>query len=168
MNKTRKVILVMAVVLVAVFGFLVFANNTGFGSKRADVELARESLINYFDFLNRGEYSKALRYHGGDLEVLQIWSPELEPTNHAALIEAACRASGWQCLKIKEILSEEQVSPNEFKFTVEFAKPDGTTFVLGPCCGATEEEMPSTSEFEYYVQKDGREFRVMTPPVYIP
>jgi hypothetical protein len=40
--------------------------------------------------------------------------------------------------------------------------------VLGPCCGATEEEMPPQDEFVFKVKKINGEFKVITVPVYIP
>ena len=58
---------------------------------------------------------------------------------------------------------------DEFTFIVEFNNPDGNLFVRGPCCGTTETEQPPVSKFEFAVQKmmDGQ-FKVMTPPVYVP
>jgi hypothetical protein len=53
-------------------------------------------------------------------------------------------------------------------FTVQFEKPDGTLFVRGPCCGATEQEMPSQSDFVFTVVRQGEGFAVQELPVYVP
>ena len=56
-----------------------------------------------------------------------------------------------------------------FTFTVTFRNRDGSTFVLGPCCGADATEMPPVSEFEYHVElTNSGDFRVLDLPVYVP
>jgi hypothetical protein len=46
---------------------------------------------------------------------------------------------------------------------------DGSLFVLGPCCGANETEMPPVSQFEYKVTRDASgQFVVMDLPPYVP
>ena len=64
-------------------------------------------------------------------------------------------------------MHEEQVSPTEFKFTVEFINDDGTLFVQGPCCG-TEAEEPPQSQFTFTVKKADNRFLVEDLPVYVP
>jgi hypothetical protein len=52
---------------------------------------------------------------------------------------------------------------------VEFAMPNGEPFVRGPCCGASETEMPPESEFLFaVVQSEDGEYRVQDLPVYVP
>jgi hypothetical protein len=51
---------------------------------------------------------------------------------------------------------------------VMFVREDGTRFELGPCCGATEAEMPPVWQFPYTVIKTNDQYRVMEEPVYIP
>jgi hypothetical protein len=53
-------------------------------------------------------------------------------------------------------------------FAVEFSLPDGALFVRGPCCGADETQMPSTSKFEYRVQAANSKYFVLDMPVYVP
>ena len=59
-------------------------------------------------------------------------------------------------------------SGTEFKFVVQFVNDNGTLFKMGPCCGASEEDMPTKSDFEYIVKKDNNGFIVITGPVYTP
>jgi hypothetical protein len=103
-------------------------------------------------------------------------NPTLDPQDHAALLRNACTANGFQCLRVQSVLLQEQVrlqedvaSGAEFRFVVEFYTPDGQLFVRGPCCGASETDMPSESEFLFTVtmSKDG-EYRIQDLPVYVP
>jgi hypothetical protein len=56
-----------------------------------------------------------------------------------------------------------------YVFDVEFNNPDGSLFVRGPCCGATETEMPPESQFEYTVTKNAEgKFVVLNTPPYVP
>jgi hypothetical protein len=129
---------------------------------------ARKTLVAFFDLLNQGQYAEADELYGGDYEVLIYYNPALDPGDHAALWRNACTINGAQCLPVRVATLKEQ-SGDEYIFTVEFNNTDGTLFVLGPCCGATENEMPPVSEFEYRVQKAADErFVVLDPPVYVP
>ena len=132
-----------------------------------DLDRARESLALYFTYLNAGRYGEAVAYYGGDYEVLQGWNPYIAPNDHAALFESACRGL-ISCYKLRRIASEGAVSATEWRFMVEFSNPDGTLFKLGPCCGSTEEEMPTRTQFEYTVKKVNNRFLVMGIPVYVP
>ncbi len=51
---------------------------------------------------------------------------------------------------------------------VRFLTPGGEVWTLGPCCGATEEEMPPVSEFTFTVRRTSNGSRVQTLPVYVP
>jgi len=135
---------------------------------KTDIELAREALIDYFNFLNKKQYSEAIKYHGSGYEFLQAWNPRIDINDHISLLKNGCEINGLQCLKIKNILSQQQISSTEFKFLVQFENNDGTLFKRGPCCGATEEQMPTKTDFEYTVKKVNNDFLIMTPPVYVP
>lgn len=75
--------------------------------------------------------------------------------------------NGLKCLRIGTIVREEEVSPTEFRFAVEFMNDDGTPFMLGPCWGTEEEEPPQT-EFCFTVKKVDDSFLVQDLPVYVP
>ncbi len=58
---------------------------------------------------------------------------------------------------------------DSYIFQVEFSNLDGSLFVLGPCCGANETEMPPVSQFEYTVSRNAdHRFVVMNTPPYVP
>ena len=132
-----------------------------------DVDRAREALALFFTYLNAGRYSEAVPYYGGDYEVLQGWNPPSARNDYAALFEGACQRL-IRCLKVRRIVREEAVSAAEWRLVVEFSNNDGTLFKLGPCCGATEEVMPTRTQFEYLVKKVDNRFLVMGLPVYVP
>ncbi|NUM47136.1 MAG: hypothetical protein HUU38_20750 [Anaerolineales bacterium] len=134
-----------------------------------DLARAAESLNKYFNALHAGQYEQAIAHYGGSYEVLQGYNPELNPDDHAALFKNGCEFNGLQCKPIKTLVEQTEVSPTEFHFLVEFQNDDGSLFVLGPCCGATEEEMPPVSQFEYTVIKSAEgAFLVQELPVYVP
>jgi len=135
---------------------------------KTDIEFARETLTAYFDLLSGKQYSEAVKYHGSGYGYLQNWNPTIDSNDYAALIKDGCEINGLQCLKIKNILDQQRVSTTEFKFTVQFSNNDGTLFKQGPCCGLTEEQSPSKTDFEYTVRGANGGFLVMTQPVYVP
>lgn len=98
------------------------------------------------------------------------YNPDLDPQDRASLFKNACTINGFQCLQVRSARRQERVERSgEYRFVVEFSTPTGETFVLGPCCGATETEMPSRSEFPFTVVKIGEdEYRVEDLPIYTP
>lgn len=129
---------------------------------------ARQVLMKFFELLNAQEYAKADALYGGSYETFQGWNPDVDPDDHVMLWTRACRQNGLQCLLARTI-TFRQLQGGTYFFQVEFSNPDGSLFVLGPCCGADETEMPPVSQFEYTVTRnaDGK-FLVMEPPPYVP
>ena len=125
-------------------------------------------LTRFFDLLNAKQYLEADALYGGEYEVLQINNPSSDPSDHAALWSWSCEYAGLQCLKVRNAIFQT-LQGDTYVFQVEFSNPDGSLFVLGPCCGANETEMPPVSQFEYRVSRaeDGT-FRVMDLPPYTP
>jgi hypothetical protein len=133
-----------------------------------DVQGAAQALTSYSSLLHAGHYDEAAHHYGGDYDVLRGWNPDVNEDDYATLFERGCTANGLVCLPIGSVLHQHQVSPTEFRFVVEFINDDGTCFVLGPCCGATEEEMPPQTEFTLTVRKVDNSFLVQDLPVYVP
>lgn len=134
----------------------------------SEAEQARATLVEFLTRLNTGEYAGAIPLYGGDYEALQVFNPEIEPSDHLALWTWACDNRLLQCLAVRSATFLHQES-DTYVFQVEFNNPDGSLFVRGPCCGANETEMPPESQFEYSVTKnaEGR-FVVMNTPPYVP
>ncbi len=134
-----------------------------------EADRAREALSGYLAALNEGRFTEAAALYGGSLDVLAEVSPGIDPQDQIALLKAACTQIGYQCLKVRSVGLQEQVSSTEYLFEVEFDNPDGSLFVLGPCCGEDETGMPPRSKFSFTVVKEpAGTFRVLTLPVYVP
>jgi len=135
-----------------------------------DVGLARQALVEFFDRLHAGDYAGASELYGGSYEVLTGYNPDLDPQDHEALFRNACKLSGLQCLRVRSArLQGGSADGGGYQFAVEFSRADGELFVLGPCCGATETEQPSRSEFVFTVVgvAEGK-YQVLDLPVYMP
>jgi hypothetical protein len=130
---------------------------------------ARSAVVDFYDNLNQGAYDQAAGLYGGSYEVLQGYNPGIDPGDRASLLEAGCKFNGLMCLRVLDLTLIHADEPREFIFSVVFANPDGSQFVLGPCCGATEEEMPPVTLFNVHVtcEQDGA-CRVLDLPPYVP
>lgn len=129
---------------------------------------AQEALIRFFDLLNAKQYDEADLLYGGDYDQLQIFNSSADPADHASLWASACEQAGLQCLKVRNA-TFQSLQGDTYVFQVEFSNADGSLFVLGPCCGADETEMPPVSQFEFRAARanDGI-FRVLDLPPYTP
>lgn len=138
-------------------------------SMGSDRQRAEQALVKFFDHLAVGQYAQAAALYGGSYEELTYSNPELDPGDYAALWRNACQINGFQCLKVRSIRFIGEQNGNEFRFEIKFSTRNGELFVLGPCCGASEEEMPPVSQFTYRVkQQDNGNFLVLDVPVYVP
>ncbi len=106
--------------------------------------------------------------YAGDISDLQYLNPSIDETETETLWRNACTINGFQCLPIKRILNVEKFSLNEYHLRVEFQNPDGSLFLLGPCCGASEEEMPPVSQFDVYVIDRSGDYYLTSLPVFVP
>ena len=129
---------------------------------------AQDVLVNFLTLLHTKNYIEAAPLYGGEYEALQVFNPEIDPEDPVALWTWVCDNQLLQCLEVRSATFEELVGDAHI-FQVEFSNPDGSLFVLGPCCGATEAEMPPVSQFEFTVTRnaDGR-FVVLNTPPYVP
>ena len=134
------------------------------------LELAAEAaLIEFFNQLNQGEYENAVELYGGSYEELEYFNPGMDPDDRAGLLAAACEFNGFFCLSVSSVTAIESGSQHPLLFEVSYVNPDGSRFVLGPCCGATEEEMPPVDVFIVRVNcKTGGECQVLDLPPYVP
>jgi hypothetical protein len=158
---------VLVVSILALVGTACGTAPTPTPSTSNELESARAALTSYFSLLHAGRYSEAIDHYGGDYEVLRGWNPDVNGDDYITLFELGCTANGLMCLELGGVVGEEQVSATEFRFVVEFVNDDGTVFVLGPCCGATEEEMPPQRQFTFVVKKVDSRYLVQDLPVYV-
>jgi hypothetical protein len=132
-----------------------------------DLERARNVLVRYFKLLHDGYYDEAAKIYADSYDMLAQWNPDVPANHYGQLFAAACETQ-LRCLEVRRVVSAKAVSAAQFNFVVEFSNEDGTLFKRGPCCGATEKEMPTVTQFKYSVEQIGGEMRVHGLPVYVP
>jgi len=123
---------------------------------------ARGALLTYFSVLHSQDYNEVIYFYGGSYGLLRAWNPSVDPNDFAALFENGCTINGLMCLEARTVVQEEEISPREFKFVVEFMNEAGSLFVSGP-------ETSPQSQFVFTVSKDENgKFLVQDLPVYAP
>ncbi len=165
MKKSKAILFIALVILIA-------ACKPSVPLPPTDVSLdsiARNTLISYFADLNNAEYETAALQYGGSYEVLQGYNPEITPTDKIALLQAGCERNGLMCMQVMTAKQESVENGLTYRYKVSFRAPDGNEFVLGPCCGADETEMPPVRYFEVTVICDEENIcLVMDLPPYVP
>lgn len=131
---------------------------------------AHMDVINFYVNLNHGKYDNAVELYGGSYEMLQGWNPDLDPSDKAGLLKRGCEQNGLMCLQLYSADLLENTPENEFTYEVSFRNPDNSRFVLSPCCGADETEMPPITFFEVHVicTTEGYTCKVLELPPYVP
>jgi hypothetical protein len=129
---------------------------------------ARDALFSFLSALGTGQYIEATLLYGGTYEQFRTWNPGHEPEDRNGLWRLACEHNGLQCLGRAEVVRTEQLSPTAVRFAVRLLDSAGKPFVLGPCCGETEQTMPPKREFAFRVQRMGEQYLVMDLPPYVP
>ena len=124
-------------------------------------------MLTFFTLLHDGHYAEAVPLYGGDYDTMRVQNPDIPADDYVDLWQAACTRQTL-CLLVSRIVEEKVIAPDEFELVVEFVWLDGTLFKLGPCCGATEAEMPPVWQFPYTIKKIDGQFKVMQGPVYMP
>ena len=129
---------------------------------------AQQVLERYFSALAAGDYATADSLYGGDYQIFLDWNHDLTLDDHATLWERACHWNGLNCLAVRssKLIAQQY---DIFTFSVEFSNPDGSLYVLGPCCGSDETTMPPLLRFDIRVRRDANgQFKVLDLPVYSP
>lgn len=111
------------------------AINQPAGDMPPDLAAARGTLERFLNALADGDYATAAGLYDGDYTLLQGYSPAIAPDDHAALLEAACTANGFMCLRPTSMLVTGD-NPAGLTFDVTFASADGSAFVFTPPPGA--------------------------------
>jgi hypothetical protein len=137
--------------------------------QKNDQNEAASALQSFFESLHKGDYESAAAIYGGSYDWVATMNPDIDLTDHVALFRNGCANNGFQCLETLKITFDSQPSATEFIFKVLFQNADGSLFVQGPCCGQTEAESPSVSDFKYTVTKtESGQYLVMDMPPYVP
>ncbi|MDA8242431.1 MAG: hypothetical protein M0Z67_18930 [Nitrospiraceae bacterium] len=141
-----------------------------------ELQTAKETLIEFFNYLHGGQYDKAVLLfepwekgvgrQRSNWEGISSILPPAERSDKGKALGAYYRSVGVP-IRAK-VLDIKKVADNEYKLKIQFLKDDGSIYVYGPCCGATEKEMPSETEFDYFVQGIKGIYKVRTPPLFRP
>jgi hypothetical protein len=100
-------------------------------------------------------------------EGLSSFSQEQDRENKSKVLENYCY-SQVSCQLELIVVTAEKTTENLFEFSINYLDENGEVVVFGPCCGATEEEMPSYSDILYRVQQINGEYKVIDAPHYRP
>src|SRR5680860_71113 len=87
-----------------------------------NVQQAKNTLINYLNYLASGEYDKVSNLYATDYTALRSWNPGVNQANHSELFKRGCEINGLECLKLKEIVKTE-VDGNRVILTVKLVDP---------------------------------------------
>lgn len=119
--------------------------------KRA-IEQAKNTLTSFFDLLYQKKYPEAAELFSGGYGMIIMWNSIVDPQDHSSLLSTACEFNDFQCsLRISRVVEEEQISPMEYNFIVEFIREDGSIYQRPDNNGA------ESSQFSFRVVKDCNE-----------
>ncbi len=148
-------------------------NDSGkISSEQDESTKAEDALVSFFTHLENQDFEKALLFFElddpvNDWEGLESFSPLTEDRRSKAnVLKNYCEATGT-CLEAR-VIETKKGNNDTYDLVIQFKNPDGSTFVLEPCCGATEEEMPAQDKFDFKVKKINNDLKVTTAPVYRP
>lgn len=143
-------------------------DGTDVAERGAAAPSAQATLLAFFAALGEERYADAVPLYGGDYADLEHRNSGYDVSDRAWLWWSACTNNGFVCLAQAEVVREEPAGPDDVLITLRFRTPDGELFVRGPCCGETEETMPSESEFDFRVGRRDDRWVVLDLPVYVP
>jgi len=134
-----------------------------------DILQAQETLLTFFFLLQEKKYEEAKNFLGNFefWQTLREWNPDIDPQNYTQLIQAGCEENGLVCLKIKKIIQAKQIDAKKFNFTVQFENTDGSLFETNACCSKVIDN-PTQTDFDYIVQKQFYDFKIITAPLLLP
>ena len=135
-----------------------------------DVAAAEGALKAFFNALVQMDYETAAGLYGDQEEffsMLRDYNPMVDPDDRAALLEAACLYQ-FRCMPVLEIIRTQTLTAEAILFTVTFAEPDGSAFVIGACCGSGEPVSSEPTTYDFIVMQSNSEMKVLGGLVYVP
>ena len=174
-NLMDKIIPVRQIPFWTVFGFVflflasvlfllsIFPNADAGSVKLSDEEKldrAQKTLILYFTELHDGDYAEAASHYSGSYQLLELLGSQEQTINKSLRLREACEQSGFDCLRVMEVVSAEQMGPHQYRFEVTFEEDDGTLYRHLSRDGAFNSIYPFTVE-----EIDGQ-FYVINLPIH--
>ena len=168
-SKNTLCISMVSILLLFVASCVSQSSQLATKDKLNDEESALHVLQDFLGNLHNGKYDQAAQYYGGSYATMTDQNPDIDPNDHATLLQRACTINGMQCLRAKVIGLEEKFPGEKYVFSIEFLKEDGTLFMFEPCCAGEETNFPPQSVFHFLVKDvDQNKFVVMDMPPYVP
>jgi hypothetical protein len=141
------------------------ASSPGGSADRPSVDMmdrqAREKVAGFLLLLSGAKYRQAAALFGGDYQPLRDMNPDLaggvagNEQLQEQLLQRACAANGYACLRQRRVLDVKVYSPDEAVVTVELSNRDGSRFAAG-----------GRTAFEFRVARVGGQYFVMSLPPY--
>lgn len=129
---------------------------------------AADVLRNFLTLLHFRHYQDAaLLYAGSSEDLLTFLGPEAGSMEPGAIWQRICDEYYLQCLLPKDVKPGAHTDAS-IEFRVSFFNPDGSTFTVGPCCGADPTSMPPVSDFPFTVVLSDGAYRIVGTPPYVP
>ncbi|MEW5870758.1 MAG: DPP IV N-terminal domain-containing protein [Chloroflexota bacterium] len=135
-------------------------------SSEQEKTLALQTLLEFFERLHDGEYEQASDLYGGSYAMLIEWNPGLPPKDHPMLLKNGCEENGLNCLRVHDVVFQEETDQLEFLFLVSFEYDDGTIFETYLQCCTNATEGPPVWQFPYTVKWVNGRLLVMGLPKY--
>lgn len=131
-------------------------------------QAATQALLDYINTLNQGNYIETANLYAGSYELLQSLHPNIEKDNSASLFQAGCEVHGLICnLALRNVISTVAISPDVYRISIELQNPDGTLFSHIVQNNDSSQET-KVSQFNYLVQRNNQNYRILTLPAYSP
>lgn len=131
-------------------------------ANQASLDQAKRTLVAFFELLYDKNYEEAAKIFGGGYGIAIMWNPDVDPDDHPTLLMRACEWNGFQCfVRVDRIANAAQISPMEYRFTVEFVNEDGTLYQR------RDAQDNKVSQFIFKVVRDcNGKYLVVTWPFY--
>lgn len=95
----------------------------------ASMEHAKNTLVSFFDYLSGKQYDEASRVFSGGYGIIIMWNADVDQQDYPVLLRTACEFNDFQCsLRVSRVVEEQQISPMEYHFMVEFIREDGSLY----------------------------------------
>ena len=93
------------------------------------MERAKNVLVSFFDHLSSKKYAEASKVFSGGYGMIIMWHPDVDTQDYPALLRTACELDDLQCsLRVSRVVAEQQISPMEYHFIVEFVTETGNPY----------------------------------------
>ena len=125
-------------------------------------------LVNFLTLLHNGKYAEAAPLYGGDYEALQVFNPEIDPADKAALWTWACDNQLLQCLEVRSA-TFKNLSGISAHLPGRIQQPGRQPVCAGSMLRRNGNRNAARLTIRIYGKWDAKHrYVVMNPPPYVP